>query len=358
MSRRVLTFLIAGIVGFFVLFRFRKGIKLLLFRPLREERAALRFPNVFCEGEKALVSLVRGRDPDQMVSRAVDLLGGWEKIQIAGKKVLLKPNILNGSPSPVTTNPRVVSAVVKDLYRHGASEVWVGDMSALKSLPTRPNMEKTGIQKAAEGAGGRVIFFEEHAWVKVPAPQGHFLNRVYVTEWLFRADRIINLPVIKTHHPAVYSVALKNFIGATHGRQRPYFVSRRHWEEVIAELNLAYTPHLNIVDGTRIMVEGGPWEGRPEEPNLIIATGDRVAADLIGLALIKMYGAWPGVSGKSIWEQGQIKRAVALGLGITGPENMKLISSSGEEGDPAFRTFLSAIQSFLQERQAALPRGT
>ena len=63
-----------------------------------------------------------------------------------------------------------------------------------------------------------------------------------------RAERVINLPVLKTHRSASYTICLKNFIGCTHLRQRPYLVDPSHWEEIIAEFNLAFIPRTFTVE--------------------------------------------------------------------------------------------------------------
>lgn len=274
-----------------------------------------RFDNPYKKDGKALVSIVRGKNIMEMVREAVSLIGGLEKIDVKGKTVLVKPNVVSGELNPATTNPDVVRAVVRLLKENGASKVVVGDMSAMLTLSTKRNMERTGIKRAAEEEGAQVVYFEDHDWVEVELPGAKYVSRVYVTEWIFNVDRIINLPVIKTHRSASYSICLKNFIGATHLKFRPYLIDSTHWEELIAEMNIAYQPHLNIVDGTRIMVEGGPWEGTNADTNLIIASGDRVAADIAGLEIIKGYGKWRMVTEKDVWEQKQIKRAVELGLG-------------------------------------------
>lgn len=287
----------------------------LFFRPKRRMKPQ-RFDNPYREDGKALVSIVKGNNVFEMVREAVTLIGGLEKIGIKGKSVLVKPNVVSGEPNPATTNPEVVRAVVRLLKENGASRVIVGDMSAMLTLSTKRNMERTGIKKVAEEEGAEVVYFEDHDWVEVELPGARYISRVYVTEWIFNVDRIINLPVIKTHRSASYSICLKNFIGATHLKQRPYLIDSAHWEELISEMNIAYQPHLNIVDGTRIMVEGGPWEGTSADTNLIIASGDRVAADITGLGLIKGFGKWKMVTEKDVWDQKQIKRAVELGLGV------------------------------------------
>jgi len=284
--------------------------------------------NPFTINGKSLVSIVGGRDVNRMIQESVSLIGGFDKIGIRGKTILIKPNVVAGRKNPTTANPEVVRALVKILYEEGASEVFVGDMSALLRLPTKKNMGKTGIKQASEEAGAKVLYFEDYDWFTVDLPKGKYINKVNVSEWIFRTDIIINLPVIKTHRSANYSICLKNFVGATHFRQRPYFVDSRHWEEVVSEINLAYSPDLNIVDGTKIMVEGGPWKGQEKHTNLIISSGDRVAADVVGLGIIKAFGLWKKVISRSVWEQRQIKRAIEIGLGTSSRKEMGLLTTS------------------------------
>jgi uncharacterized protein (DUF362 family) len=123
-------------------------------------------------------------------------------------------------------------------------------------------------------------------------------------------------------------------------------VNPAHWEEVVAELNLAYRPDLNIADGTKVMVEGGPWSGRAEESNLILASGDRIACDVVGLAVIKSYGRWKRLLSVSPWEMGQVRRAVELGLGAGSRGEMELVTASLDDA-PAFRTLMERVRSLI-----------
>ena len=301
--------------------------------------------NPFVRGGKSLVSAVGGRDLPEMVRRAVSLIGGFGPLDLAGKSVLVKPNVVGDNGNPTTTNPAVVGAVVRALREAGAGKVYVGDMSALVRGSTARNMERTGILAAARAAGAEPVFFEDHKWVKVKV-EGKYLKEVSATEWIHKVDRVVNLPVIKTHEYAGYSICLKNFVGATHFRQRPYLVNPLHWEEVVSELNLAWRPDVNIADGTKVMVEGGPWEGRAEAANLILASGDRIACDVVGLAIIKSYGRWKRLLSSSPWEMGQVKRAVELGLGAGSSRELELVTAS-LDGDPAFDALMGKAKSFL-----------
>ncbi|MDI6764918.1 MAG: DUF362 domain-containing protein [Thermodesulfobacteriota bacterium] len=342
MPRRSFLIALGLIILMLFTFRWRTIWWPFLFRP--KKRTPQPRPNPFVEGEKRLVSIVHGRNVEKMVRTAIELIGGVERLDVLGKSVLFKPNILDASPPPVTTNPQVVKAVAKILYESGARRVLIGDMSAFFKLPTRKNMDLTFMKLIAEEVEAELAPFDEGGWVSVDLPQGEFLKKVYVSETLFQVDRIINIPVIKTHRSATYSIALKNFVGATHFRHRPYLVNRSHWEEVIAELNLAYAPDLHIVDGTRIMVEGGPWKGRAIDSNLIIATGDRIAADVIGLGILKHFSELPQIREVEVWDQRQVKRAMELGLGIKGKDEIELLERDLEPNIPGFKGVMKTVR--------------
>lgn len=301
--------------------------------------------NPFVSRGKSLVAAVGGKDLPEMVRAAVSMIGGFGPLTLGGKSVLVKPNVVGANRNPTTTNPSVVAAVVSALYEAGAGKVYVGDMSALIRGKTAENMERTGILAAARGAGAETLSFEDHKWVKVKVV-GRYIKDVSVTEWIRKVDRVVNLPVIKTHEYAGYSICLKNFVGATHFSHRPYLVNPFRWEEVVAELNLAWRPDLNIADGTKVMVEGGPWEGRAEEANLLLASGDRVACDVAGLAIIKSFGRWKPLVASSPWEMGQVKRAAELGIGARSGQELELLTAS-LDGDPAFHALMEKVKLFI-----------
>lgn len=275
--------------------------------------------------ERARVVMVAGGTPQQQVEQALARIGAAALLAVKGKTVLVKPNIVSGSPAPTTTSPAVVHAVCDWLRRQGAKTVWVGDMAAVMTLGTRYAMRESGIEAAVRAAGATPVYFEEGGWVKTSLAGARYLREVPVSDFVTRADLVINLPVIKSHRWATYSVCLKNFVGATHGRYRPYMIDRDHWEEIIAELNLAYRPALNLVDGTRVMYSGGPWRGDEAPLGLVLAGTDGVACDAVAVALMKTFSsAHQGIQHRGVWEQPQLQHARAIGLSAAGPGALDL----------------------------------
>lgn len=98
-----------------------------------------------------------------------------------------------------------------------------------------------------------------------------------------------------------------------------------HIEEKIAELNLAVHPDLIIMDGRKCFVTGGPDVGRVEEPNIILASGDRIAIDVEAIKVIKSF------EGSSLqsdpWSYTQIRRAVELGIGVNSEHDYRVLSN-------------------------------
>ncbi|MCK6468220.1 MAG: DUF362 domain-containing protein [Candidatus Brocadia sinica] len=344
-------FYVIGISIYLILnLRWRYVFKHLFLRPKTKKVHLQQIPNVYKDNDKILVSLVQGEDIYAMLKEGIELLGGLEKLDIQGKSVLIKPNIVNRYPNPANTNPLVIKHLIKLLHKSGVSKILVGDMSAIFTLPTKKNAMKSGIWEAIQTDGATFVPFEDHGWVEVDIPHGRFMKKAMVSEIIYSVDRIINVPVIKTHNYANYSISLKNFIGAIHPQQRPYFIAPDFWDEVVAEMNIAYTPHLNILDGTKIFVKGGPTKGTVATPNLIIATGDRIAADVVGLSIIRAFGGRERTSSnKDVWEQRQVKRAIDLHLGVSDPSELKIISKSLSTNKPNFDKLIEEIQHYLNK---------
>jgi uncharacterized protein (DUF362 family) len=110
---------------------------------------------------------------------------------------------------------------------------------------------------------------------------------------------------------------------------------------MIAELNQGYAPQLIIMDGVEAFTDGGPSRGTLAQPNVMIAGTDRVAVDAVGLAVLKEVGSNDAIMGTPIFEQEQMARAVEVGLGVSGPAEIALVSD--DETGTAYARMLEAI---------------
>jgi uncharacterized protein (DUF362 family) len=305
-------------------------------------------PNPFTDHGKSLVAIVRGQDPTAMLQAGLELLGGLRLLDCRGKRVLIKPNLVNDRPPPTTTSPEVVVSLVKFVKKAGAADVIVADSSGIVRMPTARNFDATGLKHAVESAGARVLPLEEYSWVRVEPPGTKDLPYFYVSKPVYEADLFINVPIVKTHRFAHYSCSLKNLVGIVHPRFRPSVAFLAgNWQERIAELNLAVHPQLTVADGGTIMIAGGPTSGTSAHPGLLVLSGDRVALDAVAVAVIRSFGAWPKLRAGRVWEQRQIRRAAELGLGAGGPAGVE-IRSRALAPDPGFERLLETIRKDLE----------
>lgn len=245
---------------------------------------------------KPKVAIVKCADYDEQnidraVGEAVRLVGGWERYVKPGQKVLIKPNLLENLPpeAAVTTHPSVVAAVVRAVVKMGAQAL-VGDApgNALSNIAAL--LETTGIRKAAEENGGKVVFLQKEGVVDIRSSYPR-LPSFKVSRLALEADVIINLPKLKTHNLTLYTGAVKNMFGIVPGFQKAQFhahaVRPAELAELLVDVFQSAKPALNIMDAV-IGIEGkGPGaDGTPRTFGAIAASSDAVALDAVFSHLI------------------------------------------------------------------------
>ena len=111
------------------------------------------------------------------VAKAIDAATGSQPLIRSGDRVLIKPNIFCPSPAPLTTDPRVVAAMVTVALELGAGEVIVGEGRSISTAKfrashntTRACAELIGMTSAVEAAGGRLAFFEAVSYTHLTLP--------------------------------------------------------------------------------------------------------------------------------------------------------------------------------------------
>jgi uncharacterized protein (DUF362 family) len=99
---------------------------------------------------------------------------------------------------------------------------------------------------------------------------------------------------------------------------------------MIAEINRHYRVDVVVMDGIRAFVSGGPERGEVVEPDLLLASEDRVAVDAVGVAVLRLYGAKGAVAEGRIFELDQIRRAAELGIGVKSASEIRLKALNSE----------------------------
>jgi uncharacterized protein (DUF362 family) len=153
---------------------------------------------------------------------------------------------------------------------------------------------------------------------------------------------------MKTHVNATFTLSLKSVVGLTDALGRDQLHNGEcsfTIHEKIAELNLVYTADLIILDGMNCFVTKGPSEGKRACPGVVIAGGDRVAVDAVGVAILKQFNA-EHIANRQISDHKQLHWGDHIGLGTLDPNRIE-IRSSNPANDPDFPVLLSHIYQDL-----------
>lgn len=208
-------------------------------------------------------------------------LGGISAFVKAGERVLLKPNMLavKSPEQAVTTHPALVR-VVAELVREAGGTVLIGDSPGIGGF--QRVAEKSGIAAAARDSGATLAEFNDTVEMK---GAGTF-RRIHLARTYLEADKVINLPKLKTHEMMTMTCAVKNLFGAVVGTEKAGWhlkagTSREQFARLLLEIYLLKKPTLNIVDGIVAMEGNGPGSGDPIKLGLLIAGVNPVAVDVV-----------------------------------------------------------------------------
>ncbi|MFA0733984.1 MAG: hypothetical protein OGMRLDGQ_000484 [Candidatus Fervidibacter sp.] len=265
--------------------------------------------------QQPVVVVAEKDKPAELVRKAIKALGGMGRFVKKGNRVLIKPNIAFARPpeGAANTNPEVVAELVQLCVEAGAKEVIVLDYTL---DPARITYEMSGIAKAAEAKGARVVYVSPRDFVPIEVPKGKILSAydVRVLKQVLDADVFINVPIAKTHGSARLTLGMKNLMGIIQDRGAWHRSGDLH--QCIADFVTAVKPHLTVIDAIRILASGGPkGPGRVEQKDTIIASTDIVAADAYATTL---FGLTPN-------DVPHIIKAAELGVGVADLKRVKIV---------------------------------
>ena len=237
------------------------------------------------------VSIVKlENDFYEAVLQALDDIG--EKPVGRGDRVLIKPNLLEpqAPDSGEITNPRLVEAVARYCLEAGAGRVIIGEGPSYYQSESRlrPCFTQTGISEVADRLGIEWALFDEHKFRTFKNFSAATPGEFRVTELVFECDKLINLPVMKTHYQTTVTLAVKNLKGCLKREDKPRFHQQQDLSRAIVELNKIVRPTLNIIDATAKTLGsvGYSMVKQPLGARLLLASTDVIAVDAVGGALM------------------------------------------------------------------------
>ncbi|NQU25683.1 MAG: DUF362 domain-containing protein [Candidatus Nealsonbacteria bacterium] len=229
---------------------------------------------------------------DESVPEVLDAIGAAE---VLGRQtaVLIKPNLVNDSPFPITTPPECVEAVIRYVRSCSQAEIVIGEGCGEMTLETPDIFDRLGYTELARRHGIELVDLNHAPLVKLQNADCPVFKEMYLPE-IAMSHFLISVPVLKAHSLAEMTGTLKNLIGLVppkhysgrHGSwKKAVFHGRMH--QSIIDLNRYRTPDLSLVDATVGMAEFHLGGAHCDPPlNKLIAGFDPLEVDRRGAELL------------------------------------------------------------------------
>jgi len=234
---------------------------------------------------KVIISDTQNNEISEIVKNVFEIFGVEDKVK--DKKVLVKPNLLGPFPPErgVTTDPRVISAIVQELKKCKPKDIVVGDNSGSIHFDPFKIAKITGILDASDECYSNIA--REVVEVKV---ESEFIEELFISKIVKEADYVINVPKFKTHSLTTITGAIKNMFGIIPGGKKAklhsFTRSIKEFAELLVDIYQIRIPDLNIMDAIIGMEGVGPTNGKTRIINKIISSDNGVSLDSVMVAMM------------------------------------------------------------------------
>lgn len=228
----------------------------------------------------------------ESVPRTLEEIGAGELL--AGQQaVLIKPNLVNDSPFPVTTHPKCCEAVVHYIRKHSKADIIIAEGCGASGCETDEVFAALGYDELSKRLDVPLADLNTAPAVTVKVKGGRVHEEFILPEIAFERF-IISLPVLKRHSFSTITGSLKNMMG---------FLPPKHYgntfggwkkaafhptlDDSIRDLNQCVTAGLTVLDASVGLAEfhlGGRKCSPPV--NKILAATDPCEADRTAAGLL------------------------------------------------------------------------
>ncbi len=203
---------------------------------------------------------------------------------VRNRSVLLKPNLVEPSleAPQINTHPAVVRAVAEVFRSWDAREVFVAEGQG-HCRDTAYVLEQSGLGPVLDE--GKLEFVDlNHDDVFSARNRSGWtaMGSLHLPTSLRRADLVVSLPKLKTHHWVGVTLAMKNLFGVMPGIAYGWPKNVLHQmgiEASILAINAAVRPSLAIIDGIVGMEGDGPLMGSPVASGVLVMGTNFPAVD-------------------------------------------------------------------------------
>ncbi len=204
--------------------------------------------------------------------------------EIQGKTVLLKPNLVETRPGMphINTHPSIIAGAADAFLSLGAAEIIIAEGPGHCRDSRRLVLESGLIDVLRE----KRIHFTDINFDDVFFTHNHTklskLKDLALPLAIRKADWVVSLAKMKTHHWAGVTLSMKNMFGIMPGSFYGWPKNVLHWAGIaqsIVDINAAVKPHFAIVDGVTGMQGDGPIMGDPIDSGIIVMGRSLPAVD-------------------------------------------------------------------------------
>jgi uncharacterized protein (DUF362 family) len=252
-----------------------------------------------------------------------------------GKRVVLKPNLVEYDPQGViNTHPAVVAAAIDAFRSLGARQVVVAEGPGHRR-DTEYLLTASGLYDQLKDRDMGLTDLNQDD-VQRHRLLSHYtkLKHIYLPATIMDTDLLVSMPKMKTHHWVGVTLSLKNMFGIMPGSVYGWPKNVLHWsgiEKSIVDINSSLpVPQFAIVDGIVGMEGNGPIQGQAKSAGVLVFGQDMVAVDATASRLM---GVDPQAVGYLV-EAGRF-------LGNIQPEDIQQVGESVENLHQDFRLLAS-----------------
>jgi uncharacterized protein (DUF362 family) len=246
------------------------------------------------------------------------LHGGIGAFISRGDTVLIKPNMIAPRPASCATqtDPAVIIELAKILLDVGAkpfvadSPAWANTIVCAQALEMVEPLKKLGVPiRQLRKPVSRTL---EHSGTKIG-----------ISSIALEADKILNLPKLKTHQQLVATIAVKNMFGCVSGKAKAIWHYRKgatfdDFCTMLLDIYKLLNPVLTIIDAVVVMEGSGPISGNPKQLGWLVASQEPIAMEIVCCDLIGL-----------VPEQlPLIRTAEKIGFGCTNRQDIQVVGDS------------------------------
>jgi uncharacterized protein (DUF362 family) len=288
---------------------------------------------------KSVVSIVRA-NPEavlESVRQAMEL-AGWKQYVQPGAEVSLKVNLGWDKLVPGSISaPWVVEGVIRTIREHVCRIYLVESDQVVVDVELA--LRKAQLDRVCKEYGVTWVNMSRGEFVRIESDERLVLKDVRIPEILTRTA-LITLPVMKTHNKCVITGAVKNQWGCLQTLRHNFHPVL---SQALVDVNSIVRPRFGVMDGTIGLEGNGPKSGQPKEANLVLASGDAVALDVVAAQVM-------GFDPNSI---DHLQLCASHGLGSSDPAGIRVV---GESVDSVICPFEPARHNAVSWLELALRR--